>query len=1083
MGGLSQRIVQMSPLKLAFAAMQLESQRELMNAEPVAIIGAGCRFPGGADSPESFWRLLEKGTDAVTEVPSDRWNIDDYYDPDPDAPGKMYSRHGAFLDHVDLFDPAFFGITPREAVSMDPQQRLLLEVSWEALENSGRLPDQLFGTPTGVFIGISTFDYAALRLAQRARDRIDAYFISGSVLSVAAGRLSYLLGLTGPSMSVDTACSSSLVAVHLACQSLRNRECSLALAGGVGLILAPEPSINFSRARMLAPDGRCKTFDASADGYVRGEGCGIIVLKRLSDAIADGDSVVALVRGSAVNQDGPSGGLTVPSGPSQERVMRSALASGGVLPEQVSYIEAHGTGTTLGDPIEVGSVGNVFGSRSWDNPLLIGSVKTNIGHLEAAAGIAGIIKVIVSLEHRAIPPHLHFRDPNPHIQWSKFPLVVPTEMREWPLSAGRRIAGVSSFGFSGTNAHVVIEEAQKKEETSSEYGAMPRPLTHTFNRQRYWIETDNADERCSAVASIPLLGRRLRLPFSSEIRFEMMFSHARPAYIEDHKLFGTTVAAGASHLALLLQAAKETFAADACVIEEVHFLEALVIPEARSRIVQIVLTPEAADSYAFSLVSGAEGEEGDGLWSQHVTGRIMPLADSKPVLTNNVTERLNVVRHQWQTMPAFEFYTSIEEAGHHLGTSFKWVEAVYFDKREAFCIMRSAGLQDSADDYQLYPGLIDSCFQFFCIHGPQFVIGDSFSNPAGFEIGHGVIYIPFSIDSVRFYGPPARNAVLWCHTYVRENERQDNSITGDLQLIDETGRIFADINGFTARRLDREVLLRGTGSGGVEWLYESVWQRQALQERVSERVEQGSWVIFADRGGVGAGLAALLEGHGQQCRVAYSNEADITGNGAFQELFSGNTVCRGVVHMWGLDAGGEITAASLERSQDLGSVSAAQIVQALIKQGFAERPRLWLVTRGAQPVESSASQSGLQQSPVWGLGKVLGLEHPELKTVCVDLDPCGKAGEAERLFVEVWSPDGEDQIAYSQGERYAARLVRYKRKGGKRFEVSGDCSYLVTGGFGALGLRIAEWLVEKGARNLVLSGRKGVSEEGQARIK
>jgi acyl transferase domain-containing protein/acyl carrier protein len=456
----SQRIAHLSSVQLAFATQQIVAKSELMRAEPIAIIGMACRFPGGATSLDAFWRLLKRGEDAICEVPPERWNVDAFYDPDPAAPGKMCCRHGGFLDGVDRFDAEFFGISPREAVSMDPQQRVLLEVSWEALENANQPPDRLFGSPTGVFVGISTFDYAAIRAGLRNRNAIDAYQVSGTTFSVAAGRLSYLLGLTGPCVSIDTACSSSLVGIHLACQSLRNRESALALAAGVGLILAPEPSINFSKAGMLAPDGRCKTFDAAANGYVRAEGCGAIILKRLADALADGDRIHAVIRGSAVNQDGASGGLTVPSGPSQEAVIRQALAGAGITPLQVSYVEAHGTGTSLGDPIEINALAaGLCQGRDADHRLIVGSVKTNFGHLEAASGIAGLIKVVLSLRHRQIPAHLHLKTPTPHIDWKNIPIDVASRASAWLPEGGRRIAGVSAFGFSGTNAHIVLEEA------------------------------------------------------------------------------------------------------------------------------------------------------------------------------------------------------------------------------------------------------------------------------------------------------------------------------------------------------------------------------------------------------------------------------------------------------------------------------------------------------------------------------------------------------------------------------------------------------------------------------------------------
>jgi acyl transferase domain-containing protein/NADPH:quinone reductase-like Zn-dependent oxidoreductase/acyl carrier protein len=437
------------------------AELERAQKEPVAIVGLGVRFPGGASTPDSFWDLLSNGVDAGTEIPSSRWPIDQYYNADPDAPGKMYARHGAFLGDPALFDADFFGISPREAMSLDPQHRLVLEVAWEALENAGRSPSSLAGSSSGVFLAASNSDYG--RMVYRQAADIDAYSGIGNIFSVMAGRISYLLGLHGPSMVVDTACSGSLVALHLACQSLRARECHLALAGGVNLILSPEIHINFSKSRMMSQDGKCKTFDAGADGYVRGEGCGMVVLKRLSDALADGDQVLSVVYSSAVNQDGHSSGLTAPNSIAQEALLRHALASAGIEPGEIDYIEAHGTGTSLGDPIEARALSAVFGSQHTSTkPLIAGSVKSNIGHLEAAAGVAGLIKVVLALQHEQIPPSLHFHKLNPHIEWGDT-VQVPTEPHPWARGARRRLAGVSSFGFSGTNAHVILGDAQVPE--------------------------------------------------------------------------------------------------------------------------------------------------------------------------------------------------------------------------------------------------------------------------------------------------------------------------------------------------------------------------------------------------------------------------------------------------------------------------------------------------------------------------------------------------------------------------------------------------------------------------------------------
>lgn len=456
---------ELSPVKRALLEIRdLKSKladTEARDREPIAIVGAGLRFPGGARTPDEYWDLLANGVDAITEIPADRWSAGDFYDPDPDRSGRMSTRWGGFIDHIDRFDNEFFNISPREAETLDPQQRLLLEVSWEALEHANVPADSLFGRRAGVFVGIANSDYMRMMLADS--DDIDTYTVTGSALSIAAGRLAYVLGAQGPAISIDTACSSSLVAVHLAARSLRERECDLALAGGVNLILTPELTISFSRARMMAPDGRCKAFDASADGYVRSEGCAVVALKRLSDAVADGDRVLAVIRGSAINQDGRSGGLTAPNGPSQEAVLRDALDAAGVDPLDVTYVETHGTGTLLGDPIEAGALGaTMCQGRASDRPLMIGSVKTNIGHTESAAGLAGLIKVVLMMQHGMVPPHLHLEELNPYITGNGHSIAVPTEGISWDPPAGR-IAGVSSFGLSGTNAHLIVAEAPRSE--------------------------------------------------------------------------------------------------------------------------------------------------------------------------------------------------------------------------------------------------------------------------------------------------------------------------------------------------------------------------------------------------------------------------------------------------------------------------------------------------------------------------------------------------------------------------------------------------------------------------------------------
>ncbi|MEM7311496.1 MAG: beta-ketoacyl synthase N-terminal-like domain-containing protein, partial [Planctomycetota bacterium] len=430
---------------------------------PLAIVGMACRLPGGVHDPAGYWRLLAGGVDAIARIPAERWDADAHYDPDPAAPGRSIVREGGFVEGIERFDPEFFGISPREALRIDPQHRLLLQLSWEALERAGLAADRLRGSRTGVFVGVTTSDYGELL---HADGHSDAYVLTGNALNFAAGRVSYAFDFRGPALAVDTACSSSLVSTHLACRSLRERECDLALAAGVNALLSPHGNALTSSGRMLSPTARCHTFDEDADGTIRGEGCGVVALKRLADAIADGDPIVAVIHGSAVNHDGASGGLTIPSRFAQEEVVRAALADGGIAADELDYVEAHGTGTPLGDPIELRALAASLGAAERERPLLVGSVKTNVGHLESAAGVAGLIKVALALRHNAIPPHRNLVRPTSRVDWGELGLDVPRTLRPWPGDdAGRpRRAGLSSFGGSGTNAHLVLGEAPREDE-------------------------------------------------------------------------------------------------------------------------------------------------------------------------------------------------------------------------------------------------------------------------------------------------------------------------------------------------------------------------------------------------------------------------------------------------------------------------------------------------------------------------------------------------------------------------------------------------------------------------------------------
>ena len=886
---------------------------ERAQTEPIAVIGMGCRFPGGADSPDDFWRLLCDGFDAVTEVPRDRWDIDEFYDPDPDAPGKMYTRRGAFLRGVDRFDSGFFGISPREATTMDPQHRLLLEVASDALERAGQPADKLAGSRTGVFVGISSHNYSELQVQHVDPAHIDAYFGTGSSASVAAGRLSYLLGLQGPSMAIDTACSSSLVSVHLACQSLLLDECSLAIAAGVNLILSPLAMIMFCKARMMAPDGHCKTFDASADGYVRGEGCGAVVLKRLSKAVEDKDPILAIIRGSAVNQDGRSNGLTAPNGPAQETVIRQALARAGVRPAEVGYVETHGTGTPLGDPIEVRALGSVMREGRLNDRLMIGSVKTNFGHLEAAAGMAGLIKTILVLQNGQIPPHLHLKQVNPHILLDELAMRIPTALTAWP-SAVRRIAGVSAFSFSGTNTHIVLEAASPSAQTAhSETGRSellvisartPEALGDLVGRYRSFLASEDArryslEEICSSAS-------------------------VRRAHLEE----------------------------------------------------RLSMTADSTEDLRWRLGEFLDGVPADGV----STGST--IAGRQPHLVFSFSaDRPN------------EAQAAIVE------------------------MWRSWGIE------------------------PDAVMGDGFASRSD------DVFIEIKPEPSRESMLEALGA-LYCKGFTPRFE----------SLYAKENRM-APLPTYPWQRARYWIDLPSSGNGSsrsadpTSWFYSLQWRERQSTSRDESFGAGSRWIIVSDESGPAeAALARKLESLGHVClRAAQPEGTPVAGIVYFPALGDMKQACSGLLHL----------AQSLAASRDV------------------NRPRLWVVTRGAQAVNESTDDVALAQAPLWGFGRVVASEHPEFWGGLIDLDP---SSEADLLAEQLMAAGREDLVALRKGRAFVARLSRLAADPVEPPALRNDATYLVTGGLGALGFAVARWMITRGARHLMLAGRRAPSTETRAAI-
>ncbi len=1195
----------LDPVRLALLELrELKAKlaaAERARSEPIAIVGTGLRFPGDADSPDSFWRLLREGRDGISEVPADRWDAAAFFDPDPDAAGKITTRFGGFLRHVDRFDARFFGVSPREAASIDPQQRLLLEVAWEALEHAAVAPSGLAGRHVGVFVGVSNSDYS--RLLFDDATAIDSHFATGSQLSVLAGRLSYLLGLRGPSLIVDTACSSSLVALHLACQSLRAGECELALAGGVNLILLPEITVANSRARMLARDGRCKTFDGSADGYVRSEGCGVVVLKKLSDAQAAGDRILAVIRSTAVNQDGQSAGLTAPSGPAQEELIKQALAQASLDPSAIDYVEVHGTGTELGDPIELKALGGVFASaKSHEHPLLIGSVKTNIGHLESAAGIAGLIKVIVALEHGEIPPHLHLRERNPHVAWQSLPFDIPTSVRPWPRGDRRRIAGVSSFGFSGTNAHVIVEEAPAQ------------------------VVVEAAARSLQIVTLSAKSGAALR---------EMAAKHA------DHL---------AAQPDLALSDLSHT-----TTVGRSHFQERLAVVSSSTDDVAAALRAFADGSelparcaHGVGSIERAEPEIAflfTGQGSQYA-GMGRRLYEAEPVFRNAIDTCEEILRGELDrplrsvmfdesagrspiddtvyTQPAiFALEYALAELwrswgirpsivlGHSLGEDVAAAVAGIFSLEDGLKLVAARGrlMQALPDSGAMFAIMADERrveraiapyrdrAAIAALNGPQNVVisgerGAVSAIAAQFEresvrvrdlnasrAFHSPLMDPMldeferAVSAIRLSPPEIRlvsnvtgdlagsldlaRPGYW-RRHVRETVRFDAGMRalaaqgvkiflevgprptlvtlGQQVVADDGVRWLASLGGdpddlrsvcealaglyAAGAGVDWPSYQRGFGGRAValptypfqrqrHWIENS--SRRSVPQAVADPIYEVTWpiaasparneeaaeavAIFADRAGVGRALADRLRAAGRTVWTVAAGDRyeQIASNDLRVNPRDRNEVDRAwkqvedgagaagiqVIFLWALDATEEPSGADLFDAVTHTCGGLLHVVQAAASSRTSD---LVVVTQDAQAV-TSGQRITLAQSGVLGFLKTVARELPGIRCRAIDLDlPAGRDA-ARVLDNELGLASHGEAVAFRQGIRRVARLAPASPAVARGLTIRPDASYLITGGLGSLGLRIAEWMVDRGARSLVLSGRREPSESAQSTLR
>ena len=1147
------------------------NQQPTTNERQIAIIGMGCRFPS-ANNPEEFWTLLEEGKNAIGE--SDRWS--DAYD-------------GGFIDDVDRFDPQFFGITPRETRRMDPQQRLLLEVSWSALENAAIAPDDLANSATGVFIGISSSDYHQIQ--QYYGTELDAYTGTGNAHSIAANRLSYTLDLRGPSIGIDTACSSSLVAIHLACQSLRNGESEIAIAGGVNLILSPELTQTFSLAGMIAADGRCKTFDADADGYVRGEGCGIVILKPLDAAERDGDNVLAVVRGSAVNQDGRSNGLTAPNSLAQQEVIRSAIANARLTPQDISYIEAHGTGTKLGDPIEVNALKAVFGG---DETCYLASVKTNIGHLEAAAGIAGLIKTVLCLQKETIPPHLNFHRLNPHIDLADTPLAIPTQLTEWKDKP--RVAGISSFGFGGTNAHVIVGDMTVGVHQVTSQPQKDRPL-HLLTlsaknesalqdlvaQYQNYLQT-HGDVSLADLCYTASVGRnhfnhRLAVTAQSLEQLQEILS----SYDSGNQTSGivSSVVEQKAKIAWLFTGqgsqyegmGRQLYETQPIFRETLNRCAEILQPDLKCNLIELIYRDDPSNvdrslnqtqytqgaifaleyalsqmwlswgiradvvmghsvgEYVAATVAGVLSLE-DGLKLIAQRGKLMQVLPQNgtmfAVFSDKNTVKDTIANYQERVaIAAINGENNIVISGESKAIAeviskfeSQGISSKQLKVSHAF---HSPLMQPMLEDFQRVAESIT-------YNEPQITL---ISNVTGHSIGREIAtaqyWVNHVVAPVRFIEGIKELQSQECNVFLEIGAKPIllgmgrsilDSTEGALclpslrkrksdwsQVIKSLAALYSRgikvdwanfDRGFNRRKLQlpnypfqrQSYWLEKNQNSNLAKVakinlepkstldYYSVrWQ---LSDRnINELTPQfstGKWLIFTDDNGLGAQIGEKLSRDRQEYLLV--SDKEITENSVaidYQQPEDYTKIIgekiQGIIYLWSINNNfaSELSIEDFEKSQEKNYRTLLNLIQTLNRKSIIAP--IYIVTRGAQQIaQERLSASSILDAAYWGLGKVIASEHPEYYGLIIDLDKQSQVGEAANIVKTIGNLDREDYLALRQNKIYLPRLVQTKLTK-KPLKINADGYYLITGGSGSLGLQVAQWLVDRGARKLVLVGR------------